>query len=192
MFFSHIHRGPRPLESTQGLSSGMGTWCLLGAGGVSLRTVLGRRASCPTRAFTMESWGGWSWHICQAHWKPSILRGKGTFSWLFRSKGINQPQRNTSEARSGFLAGTVITKATGRLCVFCSLNWVGLGGWGHCSPGSSPPCFQICLVGFLWASWLPQPAFSFSFGSSFQKRIFETEPRVSKEPIKSRPLLDPR
>lgn len=48
------------------------------------------------------------------------MRGKGTFSWVFRSKSINQPQRNTSEARSGFLAGTVITKATGWLCIFCS------------------------------------------------------------------------
>lgn len=101
--------------------------CLGGGGGglgedVSLRTVLGRLTSCPTWAFTMESWGGWSWHICQAHWKPSILRGKGTFSWVFRSKSINQPQRNTSEARSGFLAGTVITKATGGLCIFCS-HW---------------------------------------------------------------------
>lgn len=127
MFFSHIHQGPGPSESTKELSGGLGTWCLPwgwggGPGGnISLRTVLGRPTSCPTRVFTMESWGrGWSWHICDAHWKPSVLRGKGTFSWVFRSKSINQPQRNTSEAQSGFLAGRVITKATGWLCIFCS------------------------------------------------------------------------
>lgn len=64
-------------------------------------------------------WGG-SWHICWAHWKPWVLRGKGTFSWVFCPKSINQPQRNTRKARSGFLAGTVIIKAMGLLCIFCS------------------------------------------------------------------------
>lgn len=117
-----------------------------GGGGAFLRTVLGRLASCPTRAFTMESWGGWSWHISQAHWKPSVLRAKGTFSWVFRSKCIKQPQRNTSEARSGFLAGAVITKATGPLCIFCSCWRLRILGppksHSLCSPGSADPGSQ--------------------------------------------------
>ena len=63
--------------------------------------------------------GGVSWRIGGACWKLSVLRGKGTFSWVSRSKSINQLHRNTREARSGFLAGIAITKATGSLWSFC-------------------------------------------------------------------------
>ena len=83
---------------------------------------------------------GGSLHICRAHWKLSILRGKGTFSWVSCSQCINQPQRNT---RSGFLAGIVITKAPGSLCTFCSC-WrlgqnLGAAPASLCWPGSADP-----------------------------------------------------
>lgn len=121
LFFSHIHHAPPtsapPHSESPGqpaVTWGPGAWW----GAFSWEQ---RLAGCPLPHACLRHGkpGGLSWRIGGVCWKLSVLRGKGTFSWISRSKSINQLQRNTREGGSGFLAGIEITKAAGSLWGFC-------------------------------------------------------------------------
>lgn len=65
----------------------MGTWCLLGeclAENSTWQAYFLPHAG--THHGKLVVGGGQFWHICWAYWKPSVLRGKGTFSWVSRSR----------------------------------------------------------------------------------------------------------
>ena len=101
----------------------MGTWCLLG------ECLAENRA---WQAYFLPHAGFHHRKLVEgglAH-LPNLLEalnfeGERDFLMDFLLQSINQPQRNTSEARSGFLAGLVITK---------------------------PPWLALCLL-FLLAPW---------------------------------------
>lgn len=70
----------------------MGTWCLLGeclAENSTWQAYFLPHAGIHHGKLVCVCVGGRGagqfWHICWAYWKPSVLRGKGTFSWVSRS-----------------------------------------------------------------------------------------------------------
>lgn len=119
----------------------MGTWCPL------------RECSAQSRAWQAYFLPHAGFHHGEvgvgglAH-LPSLLEalnfeGERDFLMDFPLQSINQPQRNTGEARSGFLAGPVITKAPGWLCVFCSRWRLGQNSGRPSAAFACPVCLLI-------------------------------------------------